>query len=161
MGSVEQTRFCRLMGNIEHDVNPFLEAVKKLFFLSNHTIPAILLGIAEKFTLMADAENQKLVKKCTKLGEDLDKTLDGNGCLLLPTHPTAAPYHNWPLFVSPNFAYTGIFNVLGLPATAVPLGLDSKGVPIGIQVVARKFEDFLTLKVAKMIGDRFGGWVAP
>lgn len=161
MASVEQTRFCRLMGNLNRDVNPFYEIVKKIFWLSNHTAPALLLGCAEKFSLMAEKENDILVEMCTDLGQQLDETLGGHACLLMPTHPTSAPFHNYPLFISANFAYTGIFNVLGVPATAVPLGLDSKGVPIGIQVVGRKFEDYMTIAVAKELGDRFGGWVAP
>jgi fatty acid amide hydrolase 2 len=30
--------------------------------------------------------------------------------------------------------YTMVFNVLGLPSTHVPLGLNKDGIPIGIQV---------------------------
>lgn len=60
--------------------------------------------------------------------------LGENGVFLYPTHPTAAPMHN-ETYVKPfNFSYTGIINVLGLPATACPLGLNKEGLPIGIQV---------------------------
>lgn len=60
------------------------------------------------------------------LGED--------GIFLYPTHPTAAPLHHEPLIKPFNFTYTAIINVLGLPATACPLGLNKQGLPIGIQV---------------------------
>lgn len=60
------------------------------------------------------------------LGED--------GVFLYPTHPTAAPMHHEPLIKPFNFSYTAIINVLGLPATACPLGLNKQGLPIGIQV---------------------------
>jgi len=53
---------------------------------------------------------------------------------LYPTHPTAAPMHYEPMCKPFNFSYTGIINVLGLPATACPLGLNKQGLPIGIQV---------------------------
>lgn len=53
---------------------------------------------------------------------------------LYPTHPTAAPMHHEPLCKPFNFSYTAIINVLGLPATACPLGLNKQGLPIGIQV---------------------------
>lgn len=59
------------------------------------------------------------------LGED--------GVFLYPTHPTAAPLHHEPLIKAFNFSYTAIINVLGLPATACPLGLNKQGLPIGIQ----------------------------
>ena len=39
--------------------------------------------------------------------------------LLYPSHSTPAPYHGQPLVRTFNFAYTGIFNILGLPVTQV------------------------------------------
>lgn len=62
------------------------------------------------------------------LGED--------GVFLYPTHPTAAPMHYEPIIKPFNFSYTAIINVLGLPATTCPLGLNKHGLPIGIQVRA-------------------------
>lgn len=61
--------------------------------------------------------------------------LGNDGVLIYPTHPVPAPYHNEPLVKPFNFSYTGIFNVLGLPATHCPLGLSSQGLPIGVQVI--------------------------
>jgi len=58
---------------------------------------------------------------------------------LYPTHPTAAPMHHEPLCKPFNFSYTAIINVLGLPATACPLGLNKQGLPIGLQVCIRIF----------------------
>ena len=39
--------------------------------------------------------------------------------LLYPSHSTPAPYHGQALVRTFNFAYTGIFNILGLPVTQV------------------------------------------
>lgn len=80
---------------------------------------------------------------------------------IYPTHPTAAPYHVEPLFKPLNVSYTAIFNVLGLPSTHCPLGLNSEGLPIGIQVVGGLNQDRLTLAVASEIEKGFGGWVPP
>lgn len=57
-----------------------------------------------------------------------------DGVFLYPTHPTPAPFHNEPLMKPFNFAYCAIINVLGFPSTHCPMGLSSKGLPIGIQV---------------------------
>lgn len=57
-----------------------------------------------------------------------------DGVFLFPTHPTAAPFHHEPLIKPLNFAYTSAINILGLPSTACPLGLNREGLPIGIQV---------------------------
>lgn len=75
----------------------------------------------------------------------LKELLGDDGVLLVPSHPTVAPYHNQPLTKPLNAAYTAIFNVLGLPVTQVPLGLDPCGVPLGIQVFKITFEYLLIL----------------
>ena len=54
--------------------------------------------------------------------------------LLCPPHPTVAPFHCQPLAKPFNFLYSGIFSVLGLPVTSVPVGLSREGMPLGIQV---------------------------
>ena len=43
---------------------------------------------------------------------------------------------------------TAPFNYLGLPAISVPAGLDSRGLPIGAQYVARPFAETVLLRVA-------------
>ena len=45
--------------------------------------------------------------------------LGQDGVLIYPSHPTPAPYHNLPILRTFNFAYTGIFNILGNPVTQV------------------------------------------
>ncbi len=39
------------------------------------------------------------------------------------------------------------FNVLGLPAMSVPCGFDSRGLPVGLQIVGRAFEDSTVLRI--------------
>ena len=43
---------------------------------------------------------------------------------------------------------TAPFNYLGLPAISVPAGLDSRGLPIGAQFVARPFAEAVLLRIA-------------
>ncbi len=74
------------------------------------------------------------LRKIEDLKNEFELLLGDDGVLLFPTHPTAAPYHNQPLLRVANFAYTGVINMLGLPATQCPLGLGSWGVPLGVQV---------------------------
>ena len=63
------------------------------------------------------------------------------------------------LLVKPfNFAYTGIFNIL---VTQVPVGLSSSDLPLGVQVVAGKNMDRISLAVAEEAEMMFGGWVPP
>ena len=63
------------------------------------------------------------------------------------------------LLVKPfNFAYTGIFNIL---VTQVLLGLSSSDLPLGVQVVAGKNMDRISLAVAEEAEKMFGGWMPP
>lgn len=56
---------------------------------------------------------------------------------------------------------SGIINVLKFPATNIPMGLDSSGLPIGLQVVSKENNDRLCLAVANELEKAFGGWVPP
>jgi fatty acid amide hydrolase 2 len=57
--------------------------------------------------------------------------------------------------------YQGVFNVLELPATAIPLGLGRGGLPLGLQAVGPHCGDHLTIAVALALEDALGGWVPP
>lgn len=52
--------------------------------------------------------------------------------------------------------YTQWFNTLGAPAAVVPVGSSAEGLPVGVQVVARPFEDELALGVATVVDKAFG-----
>lgn len=57
--------------------------------------------------------------------------------------------------------YAGIFNILGLPVTQCPLGLSVEGLPLGLQLVAGKLQDHLSLATALYLEKAFGGWREP
>ena len=160
MNTSGNATFCSLMGNNQENVRPLRELLYWLIQQPRHTLPAIGLGIGEKFK-----DPPGLVKRfrgmCEDLKKELSEMLGEDGVFIYPTHPVPAPYHNQPLSLIFNFAYTAIFNVLGLPSTAVPMGLSKEGVPIGVQVVGNYNNDHLTLAVAQELEDNFGGWVPP
>ncbi len=52
--------------------------------------------------------------------------------------------------------HTQWFNVLGAPAVVVPVGRSAEGLPIGVQVAARPFEDEVVLGIASVIDAAFG-----
>jgi amidase len=51
--------------------------------------------------------------------------------------------------------------VLGLPATAIPIGLTEAGLPVGIQIIGPRDGDAQTLAVARAIEREIGGFSAP
>lgn len=48
-----------------------------------------------------------------------------------------------------------------LPATVVPIGQTSEGLPVGVQIVANFLEDRTALHVAKLLEERLGGFQRP
>ena len=52
--------------------------------------------------------------------------------------------------------YTQWFNLLAAPAAVVPVGKSPEGLPIGVQIAGRPFEDEVVLKVASLIDHVFG-----
>jgi Asp-tRNA(Asn)/Glu-tRNA(Gln) amidotransferase A subunit family amidase len=52
--------------------------------------------------------------------------------------------------------YTQWFNLLGAPAAVVPVGWSPEGLPIGVQIVGRPFEDERVLGIAAAIEANYG-----
>ena len=52
--------------------------------------------------------------------------------------------------------HTQWFNALAAPAAVVPVGKSPEGLPIGVQIVARPFEDEMALGVAGAVDEAFG-----
>ena len=164
MATAGSDSFCSLFaggGQTDSPMNPYVELALWLIGRARHTLPAIGLGLVEKRQNSPETDAQ-LRGLRDSLREEMEQCLGEDGVFLYPTHPLPAPYHNQPVILVSNFAYTGVFNVLGMPATAVPMGLaGDEGVPVGVQVVAGRYCDRLTLAVALEMEKAFGGWVPP
>ncbi|XP_068155862.1 fatty-acid amide hydrolase 2 [Drosophila tropicalis] len=153
----EPANFNLLLGN-GVQLNPYVELFKKLIGQSEYTLAAIysiIDGVLPK-------ENESLMRKATKeCQKALDDLLGNDGVLFFHSAPRSAPFHYYPLLKFNDFAYFSLFNVLHVPVTQVPMGLDAKGMPLGIQVVATRNNDRLCLAVAEELERTFGGWVPP
>jgi Asp-tRNA(Asn)/Glu-tRNA(Gln) amidotransferase A subunit family amidase len=57
--------------------------------------------------------------------------------------------------------YTQWFNALAAPAAIMPVGESQEGLPIGVQIAARPFEDEIALSVASVVDAAFGYRVPP
>lgn len=160
--SGENSGFDCKLANLQGRINPYLELVKWVVGASKHTFIALITVITERFGVKyGSSEYYEQVEKRDDLKREIQDILGNDGIFIYPTHPTVAPYHNEPLMRAFNFSYTAIINVLGLPSTAVPLGIGREGVPIGLQIVANINQDRLCLAVANELERAFGGWVAP
>ena len=59
------------------------------------------------------------------------------------------------------WSYCEWFNLLGFPAAVVPMGRSEQGLPIGVQIVGRPWEEEVVLAIAAMLEKERGPWQAP
>jgi Asp-tRNA(Asn)/Glu-tRNA(Gln) amidotransferase A subunit family amidase len=59
------------------------------------------------------------------------------------------------------FGYSHAANVFDLPAACVPAGQSREGLPIGVQIVGRPFEERRVLAAARVVEEALGGWRPP
>lgn len=60
-----------------------------------------------------------------------------------------------------NSAYTAPFNTTGHPSVTIPAGYSKDGMPIGVQIVGRRWHDMQLLDIAEMIDDVAGDYREP
>jgi aspartyl-tRNA(Asn)/glutamyl-tRNA(Gln) amidotransferase subunit A len=59
------------------------------------------------------------------------------------------------------FAMSTYVNAMSLPAAAVPVGRTPDGLPIGVQVIGRRYREMEVLAIAKVLEQALGGWIKP
>jgi aspartyl-tRNA(Asn)/glutamyl-tRNA(Gln) amidotransferase subunit A len=59
------------------------------------------------------------------------------------------------------FTMSTYVNAMSLPAAAVPIGRTPDGLPIGVQVIGRRYREMEVLAVAKELETALGGWIRP
>jgi len=59
------------------------------------------------------------------------------------------------------WSYTEWFNLLGNPAAVVPVSHSTDGLPIGVQIVGRPWEEEQVLAVAAVVEKECGAWTVP
>jgi amidase len=77
---------------------------------------------------------------------DFHLTLDVNG--------RTVPYLH-------NLVYPGLATVAGQPATAFPVGISRRGLPVGLQAVGPYLEDLTPLRFAALLAREIGGFRRP
>jgi amidase len=78
--------------------------------------------------------------------------------IVCPAMPTPAKPHHHRLVEIGDFSHLMAHNLTGWPAAVVRCGTSDEGLPIGVQVVARPWEDATALAVAGHLETVFGGW---
>ena len=142
-------------------IRPLSEMIRWTLRISDHTLPSLVLAMSEHLFKYMPERTRKLVAAGEALREELTNLIGKNGIMLYPSYSRPAPKHRNPLLTPFDFAYTAILNMMELPVTQVPLGLNKKGLPLGMQVASVHGNDHVTIAVALELEKAFGGWVPP
>lgn len=143
------------------ELSPLAELGKAVLGRSSYTLPGLLLCLLERVPAALGDRTRTLVALGKELRAELEAMLGDDGVMLFPSYPTVAPKHHVALLPPLKWVYTAIFNVLEMPVTQVPMGLDERHVPTGVQVAASNQRDTLTIAVALELERAIGGWTPP
>jgi aspartyl-tRNA(Asn)/glutamyl-tRNA(Gln) amidotransferase subunit A len=96
---------------------------------------------------------------------DFDGAFSQCDCVAAPTSPTTAfklgEKTNDPIKMYLSDIFTLPVNLAGLPGISIPCGLDKQGLPMGLQLIGRSFDETLLLQVSHSFEKARGGFEAP
>jgi aspartyl-tRNA(Asn)/glutamyl-tRNA(Gln) amidotransferase subunit A len=128
----------------------FGEEVKRRILIGTYVLSA---GYYDAYYLRAQKVRALILKDFT----DAFATVDA---LLTPTAPSAAfaqgEKMNDPVAMYLNDVFTVPASMAGVPAMSVPAGLDSQGLPLGLQVIGRPYDEETVFAVSQVIEDSAG-----
>lgn len=112
----------------------------------------IILGTYVLSSGYYDAYYKKAQKVRTIVKQNFDKVFEKYDLLLTPTAPTTAfdigSKISNPLEMYMSDILTVPVNVSGVPAISIPCGNDSEGMPVGLQLIAKHFDEETLLRAA-------------
>ncbi len=112
----------------------------------------VMVGTFALSTGYYDAYYNKALKLRRLISEDFDRAFEDCDVLMGPTTPTTAfpigDKTDDPIAMYLNDIFTIPVNLAGLPGISIPAGFDPAGLPIGLQVIGRYFDDARVLNAA-------------
>jgi aspartyl-tRNA(Asn)/glutamyl-tRNA(Gln) amidotransferase subunit A len=112
----------------------------------------IMLGTYALSAGYYDAYYLKAQRVRTLIRKDFDRAFEACDVIVTPTTPTTAfkigEKIQDPLQMYLSDIYTISVNLAGLPALSLPCGFDSEGLPIGMQIVGKHFDESTILGAA-------------
>jgi aspartyl-tRNA(Asn)/glutamyl-tRNA(Gln) amidotransferase subunit A len=102
-----------------------------------------------------DAYYLKAQRVRALIAQDFDEAYKSVDCILTPTAPSTAfaigDKEDDPISMYLNDVFTVPVNLAGLPGISVPAGLGADGLPLGLQIIGRAFDEATVLRVDEVI----------
>jgi aspartyl-tRNA(Asn)/glutamyl-tRNA(Gln) amidotransferase subunit A len=104
-----------------------------------------------------DAYYLKAQKVRTLIAQDFDKAFENVDAILTPTAPSAAfglnDKQDDPVAMYLNDVFTVPASLAGIPGASVPAGLNSDGLPLGLQVLTKRWDEETLFRVCQVLED--------
>lgn len=140
------------------------EGLKNILRMLGVETPSPLL---QKFLLSAE-KNELTVTQFRNLFREIDlyrikmlESLADYDILLSPVAATAAKLHGTASDECQDMTFCMVHSLTGWPATVIRCGTSPSGLPMGIQIAAKSWNDHLTIALAEKMESIFGGWRPP
>jgi aspartyl-tRNA(Asn)/glutamyl-tRNA(Gln) amidotransferase subunit A len=115
----------------------------------------IMLGTYVLSTGYYDAYYRRAQKVRTLIRQDFEQAFKTCDVLLAPTTPTTAfklgEKTDDPLTMYLSDIFTVSVNLAGVPGISIPFGVDAKGLPIGLQILGKAFDEKNVLQTAHFL----------
>ena len=125
----------------------------------------ILIGTYVLSAGFYDAYYTQAMKVRTLIRGDFEKAFAGCDVILAPTSPSAAfalgEKSDDPIAMYLNDVFAVPASLAGLPAMSVPAGLNSDGLPLGLQIIGKAFDEQGVLNAGLAIEQRAGFTAQP
>ncbi|QTN18478.1 Asp-tRNA(Asn)/Glu-tRNA(Gln) amidotransferase subunit GatA [Brevundimonas sp. AJA228-03] len=112
-----------------------------------------------------DAYYVRALKVRRRIAEDFDRVWGQVDAILTPSTPSAAfaigDKQIDPVTMYLNDVFTVTANLAGLPGISVPAGLDSNGLPLGLQVIGKALDEATVFQVGAALENAAGFLVRP
>ena len=112
-----------------------------------------------------DAYYNKARRVRSVLARDFDEAFETVDAVLTPTAPSAAftigEKMDDPIAMYLNDVFTVPASMAGLPGISVPAGLSGDGLPLGLQLIGRAFDEETLLRAAEVLESAAGFDAAP
>ncbi len=152
--------FMYALGGIQRSKSPLLQMVYPATydkFIEECSKREILIARLEQFLMQWDVFICPVATQPAYKHHEPDNIIFGYNIYDDPIPVDSHELNYW----TANTAYTSPFNTTGHPAVTIPAGYSKEGMPIGVQIVGRRWHDMQLLDIAEMIDAVAGDYKEP
>lgn len=147
-------------GGIQRSKTPLLQIVYPATydkFIKINSRRDVLIAALEQFLMQWDVFICPVTARTAPAHQKPDDEIFGYNIYNEPVSVDGHPLNYW----TAHAAYTSPFNTTGHPAVTIPAGYSEDGMPIGVQIVGRRWHDMELLEIAEMIDAAAGAYREP